>query len=94
MALGSADSFEGSIAFGHVLNYTNEDILVTNNISAGNSGGALVDNEGQVVGVVTWGTDYTEVQYNGARILDVGCFKILKCQYEFDGEKTWFDYNE
>jgi hypothetical protein len=42
---------------------------------------------------VTWGMDYKTDQYNGASILDVACIKILKCQYEFDTEKTWFDYN-
>jgi S1-C subfamily serine protease len=93
MALGSAAAYEGSVAFGNVLNVTNEDILITNNISEGNSGGALIDNEGKVIGVVTWGMDYRTDQYNGASILDVACVKILKCQYKFDTEKTWFDYN-
>ena len=94
MALGSADSYQGSVAFGNVLNVTVEDILITNNISEGNSGGPLVDNEGKVVGIVTWGMDYKKRQYNGARILDVFCQKILDCDYEFDGDKTWFDYTE
>ena len=94
MALGSADSYQGSVAFGNVLNVTVEDILITNNISEGNSGGPLVDNEGKVVGIVTWGMDYKKRQYNGARILDAFCQKILDCDYEFDGDKTWFDYTE
>ena len=93
MALGSADSYQGSVAFGNVLNVTVKDILITNNISEGNSGGPLVDNEGKVIGIVTWGMDYKKRQYNGARILDVFCQKIIACEYEFDGEKTWFDYN-
>ena len=91
MALGSADGFDGSVAFGNVLNVFYNDILITNNISHGNSGGPLIDNEGVVVGVVTWGMD-TE-QYNGAVSLDAFCAKILECQYEFDGEKTWWDYS-
>ena len=91
MAVGSADGYEGSVAFGNVLNVYYNDILITNNISHGNSGGPLIDNEGVVVGVVTWGKD-TE-QYNGARSLDAFCAKILKCEYEFDGEKTWWDYS-
>ena len=94
MALGSADGYEGSVAFGTVLNITYEDVLITNNVSQGNSGGPLVDNEGKVVGIVTWGMDYGKEQYNGARNLDVFCMKVLKCDYEFDGEKTWFDYEE
>ena len=91
MALGSADGFDGSVAFGNVLNVYYNDILITNNISHGNSGGPLIDNEGVVVGVVTWGKE-TE-QYNGARSLDAFCAKILKCKYAFDGEKTWWDYS-
>lgn len=91
MAVGSADGYEGSVSFGNVLNIFYNDILITNNISHGNSGGPLIDNEGVVVGVVTWGKD-TE-QYNGARSLDAFCAKILECQYEFDGEKTWWNYS-
>lgn len=85
---------KGSVAFGNILNVTNEDILITNNISQGNSGGALIDNEGKVIGVVTWGMNYQKAQYNGAGILDIYCAKILKCEYEWDGEPTWFDYSE
>ncbi len=33
-------------------------------------------------------------QYNGAKMLDVFCVKILKCEYEYEGEKTWFDYGD
>ena len=94
MALGSADGFEGSVAFGNILNVTTKDILITNNVSRGNSGGALIDNEGKVVGVVTWGMDYDRAQYNGARMLDVFCSKILKCEYEYEGEPTWFEYGD
>jgi S1-C subfamily serine protease len=91
MALGSADGYEGSIAFGNVLNLIYNDILITNNISGGNSGGPLVDNEGVVVGIVSWSKDIE--QYNGARSLDAFCAKILECEYESDGEKTWWDYS-
>jgi S1-C subfamily serine protease len=91
MALGSADGYEGSVSFGNVLNVLNKDVLITNNISHGNSGGPLVDNEGLVVGVVTWGMD--QEQYNGAKSLDAFCEKILECKYEIEGEKTWWDYN-
>jgi len=91
MALGSADGFEGSVSFGNVLNVIYNDILITNNISHGNSGGPLVDNEGHVVGVVTWGKEVE--QYNGARSLDAFCKKILECPYEFKDEMTWWDYS-
>jgi S1-C subfamily serine protease len=91
MALGSADGYEGSVAFGNVINVNTSEILITNNISHGSSGGPLVDNEGFVVGMTSWG--YTEEQYNGAKSLDAFCAKILKCKYEFDGVKTWWEYS-
>ena len=90
MALGSADGYEGSVSFGNVINSNSAEILITNNVSSGNSGGPLVDNEGKVVGVITWA--FGEEQYNGAKSLDAFCAKILKCEYEFESEKTWWDY--
>ena len=45
-------------------------------------------------GMVSWGINDDEGQYNGAKMLDVFCVKILKCEYEYDGEKTWFDYGD
>ena len=90
MALGSADGYEGSVSFGNVINSNSAEILITNNVSSGNSGGPLIDNEGKVVGVITWA--FGEEQYNGAKSLDAFCAKILKCEYEFEGEKTWWDY--
>jgi S1-C subfamily serine protease len=87
MALGSADGYEGSVAFGSVLNSNVDEILITANISGGNSGGPLVDNEGRVVGIVTWTS--TKEQYNGAVSLNAMCRKILEC----DGETYW-DYEE
>ena len=90
MALGSADGYEGSVSFGNVINTNKSEILITNNISHGSSGGPLVDNEGFVVGMTSWGLDVE--QYNGAKSLDAFCAKILKCQY---GEgKTWWDYSD
>ena len=89
MALGSADGYEGSVSFGNVINTNSAEILITNNVSSGNSGGPLVDNEGKVVGVITWA--FGEEQYNGAKSLDAFCAKILECQY--DNGKTWWDYS-
>jgi S1-C subfamily serine protease len=83
MALGSADGYEGSVAFGSVLNSNVDEILITANISGGNSGGPLVDNEGRVVGIVTWSS--TKEQYNGAVSLNMMCRKIIEC----DGETYW-----
>lgn len=85
-AIGSADGYEGSVAFGSVLNVTDLEVFVTNNVSHGNSGGALVDNEGAVVGVITWGMEGE--QYNGAKSLDAFCFKILKCDTEYYWDRS------
>ena len=89
MALGSADGYEGSVSFGNVINSNSAEILITNNISHGSSGGPLVDNEGFVVGVISWGSK--KEQYNGAMSLNAFCAKILKCAY--DSGKTWWDYS-
>jgi S1-C subfamily serine protease len=91
MALGSADGYEGSVSFGNVINFFNKEIFITNNISHGSSGGPLIDNEGFVIGVTTWGHEVE--QYNGAMALDAFCAKILECEFEWKGEKTWWDYN-
>jgi S1-C subfamily serine protease len=94
MTLGSSAGYEGSVSFGNIVNLTIDDVLITNNISEGNSGGPLIDNEGKVVGIVTWGSNRDREQFNGARNLDTFCSKIIKCEYEFDGEKTWLDYRD
>ena len=91
MAVGSADGYEGSVSFGNVLNINRSEVLITNNISPGSSGGPLIDNEGFVVGVTTWGLDIE--QYNGAMSLDAFCTKILECEYDWKGRPTWWDWN-
>jgi S1-C subfamily serine protease len=85
MALGSADGFEGSVSFGSVLNSTDTEILITANISGGNSGGPLIDNEGLVIGTTSWGKK-TE-QYNGAKSLNAMCAEILECEGEWYWER-------
>ena len=74
---GSADGYEGSVAFGNVLNSTKLEILMTAPLSHGNSGGPLVDNEGNVVGTNTFGR--IDEQYNGAMSLNALCVKIMEC---------------
>ena len=82
-AIGSADGYEGSVAFGNVLNGTNLEILMTAPLSHGNSGGPLVDNEGNVVGTNTFGQKGE--QYNGAMSLNALCVKIMECE----GDVFW-----
>lgn len=86
MAVGTADGYEGSVAFGNVLNITDTEILITAAISSGNSGGPLVDNEGKVVGTNSWSA-VTE-QYNGAKSLDAMCIGIMKCD-----DKTYWKWD-
>jgi len=83
MAVGTADGYEGSVAFGNVLNATYEDILITASISHGNSGGPLIDNEGFVIGTNTF--SQIGEQYNGSKSLDAMCARIIKCP----GEHFW-----
>ena len=83
MAVGTADGYEGSVAIGTALNLDNNEVLITNNVSSGNSGGPLVDNEGNVVGTVAWSS--TREQYNGAMSLDAMCAIIIKCE----GKDFW-----
>ena len=66
-------------------------VTAIDNLSSGNSGGPLIDNEGNVVGVNTWSR--IDEQYNIAVSLDAFCTKILECEFVNDGEKTWWDYS-
>jgi len=85
MAVGAADGYEGSISIGSVLNETEYEVLITNSISSGNSGGPLVDNMGLVVGTVTWGA--VGEQYNGAKSLDAMCKAIIRCPGKYFWER-------
>jgi S1-C subfamily serine protease len=79
-AVGSADGYEGSVAFGNVLNTDKYELLITAPLSSGNSGGPLIDNEGNVVGINTKSPIGTDYQYNVAMSLDALCVKIIECE--------------
>jgi S1-C subfamily serine protease len=87
MSYGSADGVEGSISTGTVLNVTtNNDILVTAALSSGNSGGPLLDNEGNVFGVSTAVSTTELKQYNYVGSLDRMCAVIFQCDF---GKNFW-----
>lgn len=86
MTYGSSDGWVGSVSFGSVMNATDTEIFITANISHGNSGGPLLDNEGKVVGTNSW--NMKGEQYNGAKSLDAMCAKFLKCKYN-KGKYYW-----
>lgn len=87
LSYGSADGYSGSISTGTVLNVTiNNDILVTAAISGGNSGGPLIDNEGNVFGVTTAISTDEMLQYNYVGSLDRMCEAILQCDF---GKNFW-----
>jgi S1-C subfamily serine protease len=92
MAYGSADGYSGSVATGNIINIDEYgDLLITANLSGGNSGGPLIDNEGNVFGVNTWSYNSEEAntQYNIAVSLDSFCDVVFEC----DGETYWdWDY--
>lgn len=88
MAYGSADGYMGSVAIGNLINFDEYgDLMMTANISGGNSGGPLVDNEGNVFGVNTWAVnnEKANTQYNVAVSLDSFCYVLIEC----DGDSYW-----
>ena len=87
MSYGSAYGIEGSISTGTVLNVTTDNnILVTAALSIGNSGGPIIDNEGNVFGVSTSVSTTELAQYNYVGSLDRMCEVILECDF---GKNFW-----
>lgn len=88
MAYGTADGYSGSIATGNIINLDEYgDLMITANLSGGNSGGPLVDNEGNVFGVNTWSynSEKANTQYNISVSLDSFCDELIEC----DGDTYW-----
>ena len=88
MAYGSADDYMGSVAYGNILNIdVNGTLLITANLSGGNSGGPLVDNEGDVFGINTrtYNSEKDNTQYNISVSLDSLCDQLLEC----NGDTYW-----
>ena len=55
MALGSPYGLEGSISSGIVSNITDDDVVTDTAVDPGNSGGPLVNQFGELIGINAWG---------------------------------------
>jgi len=78
MAVGNPLGIMGSVNMGHVSNLDGSDIVHDAAINHGNSGGPLINAEGQVVGV-----NYAKMTYGDLMSLAVGlrmlCVDLLQC---------------
>jgi S1-C subfamily serine protease len=78
MAAGSPHGLDGSLTFGHVINTSGTEVYSTAALSPGNSGGPLVDNEGNVIATnVSFRTDGQNFSIGQA--LDAACVEIIEC---------------
>ena len=84
MAVGSPHELGGSVTFGNIININSNEVYSTAALNPGNSGGPLVDNEGNVVGTnVSFRTDGQN--FNITLGLDTLCIQVLECY----GQPYW-----
>lgn len=87
MTYGTTNGYRGSVATGNIINFDEYgDLLISASISGGNSGGPLIDNEGNVFGVNTgsYNSEAANTQYNYSVSLDSFC-DLIQC----DGDTYW-----
>jgi S1-C subfamily serine protease len=78
MAMGSPYGLEGSISSGIVSNLNGDFVITDAAIDPGNSGGPLLNDKGELIGINTW--KYTGSQGNGNAIKPgVLCRNIVVC---------------
>jgi hypothetical protein len=78
MAMGSAFRMTGTVSLGHISNIDGYKIYTTASLNQGNSGGPLVDNEGNVVGINT-GYRALAQDVNWAIDINALCVQIITC---------------
>ena len=81
MAVGSPHGLEGSVTFGHVINVDGTTVYSTASLNPGNSGGPLVDNEGNIVGTNT-SVLLTGGNFSQSIALDAACKEMFDCPYD------------
>ena len=85
MAIGSPWENNSSVTIGNVVSFTQEfteyDIVTTTQLNPGNSGGPLINNRGEVVGINTLGVNDVESGYffYVSTFIDAICEEVLNC---------------
>lgn len=85
MAIGSPWEFNSSVTIGNIVSFTDEftayDIVTTTQLNPGNSGGPLINNRGEVVGINTLGVNDNKSGYffYVSTYIDSICEELLNC---------------
>jgi S1-C subfamily serine protease len=83
VAFGSPYGLEGSVSLGIVSNLDADTVITDAAIDPGNSGGPLVNENGQYIGVNTWGWDGSQGSSH-AIMPGVACREIFVCDVRDD----------